>query len=199
MHRLAEEDWFPLASTGVALAALSLAHLLGGSGVLAALLAGLVFAEGLPEGLRQPIHVVHRSVTKLALTVFFLALGTVLPVDRWWPELGPAGVGFALWVLFLRRLPATAPALALTGTGRLSAAFIGWAGPLGVAGVYYLALAHRYALPEYERLFAAGTLAITVSVVGQALVGAAVVRRYHRAAGEPRAEGEELTVPGPLP
>jgi len=64
------------------LAVLALAHILGGTGVLAAFLAGLIFSEGLPEGLRQPIHTVHRSATKVALTVLFLAFGTVLPFDR---------------------------------------------------------------------------------------------------------------------
>lgn len=201
VHRLAEEDWFPLASSGLAVAVLGLTHLLGGSGILAAFLAGLVFAEGLPEDLREPIHVVHRSVTKVALTVVFLAFGTVLPVDRWWPELGAAGLAFALWVLVLRRLPVALLALVATGTGVRSAAFIAWAGPLGVAGVYYLSFLHRYDLPAYERLFEAGSLAITVSVLGQALVAAAAVRAYHRSSGEPAVDGEddELVLRGPLP
>ncbi|MFP5220400.1 MAG: cation:proton antiporter [Actinomycetes bacterium] len=201
VHRLAEEDWFPLAASGLAVAVLALAHLLGGSGILAAFLAGLVFAEGLPERLREPIHVVHRSITKVALTVVFLAFGTVLPVDRWWPELGLAGTGFALWVLLLRRLPVALPALLATGTGAKSSVFMAWAGPLGVAGIYYLAYLHEYSLPEYERLFAAGSLAITVSVVGQALAAAPAVHGYHRATGEPEVDGEddELVLRGPLP
>ena len=200
VDRLAEEDWFPLASTALAVTVLALSHLLGGTGVLAAFLAGMVFAEGLPEQLREPIAVVHRSVTKVALTVVFLGFGTVLPVDRWWPELGVAGLLFAAWVLLLRRLPVAFPALRLTGDGTVTSTFLGWSGPLGVAGIYYLAFVHRYELEQYERLFAAGTLAITVSVVGQALAGTWAVRAYHRAAGEPDAGlDEELTVSGRLP
>lgn len=198
VHRLAEEDWFPLAASGLAVTALALAHLLGGSGILAAFLAGLVFSEGLPEGLREPIHVVHRSITKVALTVVFLAFGATLPLDGW-GDLGPAGALFALWVLLLRRLPVAVPAMLATGTGRVSSLFIGWAGPLGVAGIYYLAFAERYGLAEYERLFAAGSLAITVSVVGQALAGAPAVHRFHRSSGEPEDDGEELVVQGKLP
>jgi NhaP-type Na+/H+ or K+/H+ antiporter len=198
VHRLAEEDWFPLAASGLAVAVLALAHLLGGTGVLAAFVAGLVFSEGLPEGLREPIHEVHRSLTKVALTVVFLAFGTVLPIDAWWPELGTAGLGFALWVLVLRRLPLTFLAVRLTRTGPLSSAFIGWAGPLGVAGIYYLAFAHRYGLPEYERLFTAGSLAITVSVLGHALAAVPAVTGYGRTTGVAD-EGEELTLPGRLP
>lgn len=198
VHRLAEEDWFPLASSGLAVTVLALAHLLGGTGVLAAFLAGLVFSEGLPEQLREPIHVVHRSLTKVALTVVFLAFGTVLPYDAWWPELGAAGVAFGAWVLLLRRLPLTFLAVRLTRTGPLSSAFIGWAGPLGAAGIYYLAFAHRYALPEYERLFVAGTLAITASVVGQGLAAVLAVHGYRRVTGV-EDEDEELELPGRLP
>ena len=199
VHRLAEEDWFPLAASGLAVAVLALTHVLGGTGVLGAFVAGIVFSEGLPEGLREPIHVVHRSVTKIGLTVVFLAFGTALPVDRWWPELGPAGLAFALWVLVLRRLPVTALAVRATGTGPVSSLFVGWSGPLGVAGIYYLAFVHRYHLPEYERLFLAGSLAITVSVLGQAVAAAGAVRAYRRATGAEVGEGEELELPGRLP
>ena len=198
-HRMAEEDWFPLAASGLAVGVLALVHLLGGTGVLAAFVAGLVFSEGLPEGLRQPIHIVHRSITKVALTAVFLAFGAVLPIRDWWPELGAAGVGFALWTLVLRRLPVTWPAIRATGTGPTSAAFIGWAGPIGAASIYYLAFIQRYALPEYERLFLAGSLAITVSVLGQAFAAVFAVHAYRRASGVEDDEGEELRVPGALP
>jgi sodium/hydrogen antiporter len=181
VHRLAEEDWFPLASIGLALAVLGLTHQLGGTGVLAAFLAGLVFAEKLPDDLRQPIHEVHRSMTKGFVLLTFLAFGILLPIDRWWPDLGLAGVGLVLWVLLLRRLPVAFAALRLVGMPRESALFIAWAGPLGAAGIYYLAYAHRYGLESYERLFSAGTLAICASVLVQAMCGAAAVRAHHRA------------------
>jgi sodium/hydrogen antiporter len=199
VHRLAEEDWFPLTSTALAAGILALTHLLGGSGVLAAFVGGIVFSEGVPEGLRKPIHVVHRSVTKVSLTVMFLTFGTVLPIDRWWPELGAAGVAFAVWVVLFRRLPVAFPAVRWTGTGPASAAFIGWSGPLGVAGIYYLSYAHRYQLPEYERLFLAGTLAVTVSVLVQAGLAATAVRSYNRRVGAEEPEGEELETTGRLP
>ena len=199
VHRLAEEDWFPLAATGLAVAVLGLAHLLGGSGILAAFAAGLVFSEGLPEGLREPIHEVHRSVTKVTLTAVFLTFGTVLPVSHWWPRLGAAGIGFALWVVVARRLPVGYVALRVAGTGGLSSAFMGWSGPLGAASIYYLAFAHRYGVPEYERLFLAGSLALTASVLVQAVSAAAAVHRYRRRSGVEAEEGDELAVAGALP
>ncbi len=199
VSRLAEEDWFPLASTGVSVAVLALAHILGGTGVFAAFVAGLFFSEGLPEGLRQPIHTVHRSVTKVALTVVFLAFGMVLPFEKWWPELGLAGLAFALWTLVLRRFPVSFPALLASRTGPISSAFIGWSGPLGVAAIYYLVYIERYRLPDYERLFLAGSLALTVSVLGQALTAAPAVHGYSKAAGTKVPEGEEVDLQGRLP
>ncbi len=199
VDRLAEEDWYPLASSGVAVTVLALAHLLGGTGIFAAFVAGLVFSEGLPESLRRPIHVVHRSVTKVVLSLVFLAFGAILPVHRWWPELGAAGVVFALWVLVIRRLPVAVPAMRLTGTGWLSSSLIGWSGPLGAAGIYYLAYIERYRLPEYERIFVAGSLAISMAVLGHAVTSATVVRTYRRIVGAQAPEGEELRLEGPLP
>lgn len=199
VDRLAEEDWYPLASSGVAVTVLALAHLLGGTGIFAAFIAGLMFSEGLPESLRRPIHEVHRSLTKVALSLVFLAFGATLPVDRWWPELGAAGVVFGLWALVARRLPVGVPAMLVMGTGRLSSTFIGWSGPLGVAGVYYLAYIERYQLPYYERLFAAGSLAISMAVLGHALTSATVVRTYRKKVGDEAPEGEELRLDGPLP
>ncbi|MBW3610349.1 MAG: cation:proton antiporter [Actinobacteria bacterium] len=199
VERLAEEDWFPLASSGVALTVLGLAHLLGGTGIFAAFVAGLFFSEGLPEGLRRPIHTVHRSVTKVALTVVFLAFGAVLPIQRWWPVLGAGGIAFALWSLVVRRLPAGFPVLRLSGTGALSSALIAWSGPLGVAAIYYLAYIERYRVSEYERIFLAGSLAVTVSVLGHGLTSASAVRAYGAAAGTEVPEGEEVQLEGPLP
>lgn len=199
VRRLAEEDWFPLASAGVSLAVLALAHMLGGTGVFAAFVAGLFFSEGLPEDQRQPIHTVHRSLTKVALTVVFLAFGMVLPFKDWWPELGASGLAFAGWTLVLRRFPVSFAALLVSGTGPISSAFIAWSGPLGVAAIYYLVYVERYHLPDYERLFLAGSLAVTVSVLGQAITSALAVHAYSKAARTEVAEGEEVDLEGRLP
>ena len=198
-HRLAGEDWFPLTSIGTSLTVVALAHVLGGIGVFAAFLAGLIFSDGLSEGLREPIQNVHRSATKIALTGVFIAFGMVLPFDRWWPELGAGGLGFALWTLAFRRLPVAFPAVRAVGTGRVSSAFIGWSGPLGVAAIYYLAYIQRYKFADYERVFLAGSLAVTASVVGQTVTSAAAVRGYARLAGAGVDEGEELEFDAPLP
>ena len=199
VHRLAEEDWFPLASAGLAISVLALAHLAGGTGVFAAFVAGLVFSEGVPEELREPIHEVHRSLTKLALTVTFVAFGAVLPIDEWGSVVGVTGAAFAAWVVILRRFPVAFLALRATGTGPISTTFLAWSGPLGAAAIYYLAYSHRFPIPEAERFFAVGSAAIVASVVVQAAFAAAAVHAYRKRTGREEQEGDHLEIEGELP
>ena len=129
----------------------------------------------------------------------FLALGAVAPLPEW-GELGWVGAAFAIWVLLLRRLPLTYPAMRATHTGPYSSAYIGWSGPLGVAAIYYLIYSVRYHPVGYERIYAAGTLAVVpVSLLGQAASATPLVHRYRGATGAIAAEGEDLELDGPLP
>lgn len=81
-------------------------------------------------------------------------------------------------MLLVRRPPVVPLALAPTGTPRRGVAFLAWFGPLGVAAIYYSAYVERYGFAEYERLFAAATLAIAASVVAHTLTAMPGVRRY---------------------
>ncbi len=99
----------------------------------------------------------------------------------------------------LRRLPVAFPALLAVGTGPISSAFMGWSGPLGAAAIYYLVYVERYHLADYERLFLAGSLAVTVSVLGQAVTSATAVRGYAKRAGTEVPEGKKVDLEGRLP
>ncbi|WP_432547431.1 cation:proton antiporter domain-containing protein [Kineococcus sp. SYSU DK004] len=179
------ETYLPLTGPATALTALAAAHLLGGSGVLAAFLAGLALSLALPqEDLREPVTSFHESLSRVALVAVFLVLGSVLPLGAW-AALGPGAFAFAAWVVLLRRLPATLPALRLAGTGTSQALFLGWFGPLGVAGVYYLAHVQRWSPPDGEHLFAVGSLAIVASVAAAGLTSAPGVALYRRREGSP--------------
>jgi sodium/hydrogen antiporter len=204
LARLAEEDeliagsYVPLLGVATALLALGLVHLLGGSGVLAAFLAALAVSLTLPDALREPVGETLSAASRLGVVAVFGVFGTVLPFSGW-VALGVPGVLFAAWVLLLRRPPVAWAALAATDTGARSRTFLAWFGPLGVAGIYYLAYAERYRLPEYEQLFAAGTLAVCASVLVHTLTSTPGVEHYARRSGTERPEGETVEVPGPLP
>ncbi len=57
-------------------------------------------------------------------------------------------------------------------------AFLSWYGPVGVAAIYYALVVERYALEQFDRIFAACTLAIAVSVVAFSVTATPGVRRY---------------------
>jgi sodium/hydrogen antiporter len=204
LARLAEEEeliggsYVPLLGVATALLTLALVHLLGGSGVLGAFLAALAVSLTLPDTLREPVGETLSAASRLGVVAVFGVFGTVLPFSAWL-TLGVPGLLFAAWVLLLRRPPVAWSALLASPTGPHSRGFLAWFGPLGVAGIYYLAFAERYHLPEYEQLFAAGSLAICASVVAHTLTSTPGVRLYARRSGTARPEGEPAQVAGPLP
>jgi len=204
LARLAEEDaliagsYVPLLGVTTALLTLAVVHLLGGSGVLGAFLAALAISLTLPEALREPVGDTLSAASRLGVVAVFGLFGTVLPFSAW-VALGVPGLLFAAWVLLLRRPPVAWSALLASRTGPHSRGFLAWFGPLGVSGIYYLAFAERYRLPEYEQLFAAGSLAICTSVVVHTLTSTYGVRLYARRSGTGRSEDEPAGASGSLP
>lgn len=159
-----------LIGIGLALAAVALGgvHLLGGSGVLAVFIAALAFSFVLEEHVREELEEAQEALAQFFVIPAFILFGMLLPWETW-KALGATGLLFAAWVLLLRRPVIIAPLLALTGTSRRDAAFVGWFGPLGIAAIYYAVFAERYNLPYYSSLYGAATLAIAISVLVHSL------------------------------
>lgn len=174
-----EDTSFYAAALGLALLALGATHLLGGSGILAAFVAGLTFSLVIDREHAERIQEAQGGVERVLLVAFFLAFGALLPWSGW-VDLGWPGLLFALWAVLLRRAPVAVPALALLPIrlGRRDAAFLGWFGPLGVAAVYYALFVERYGPERYGAIFAAATLAIALSVLVQTLTATPAVRRH---------------------
>ena len=197
-HELIAGSYVPLLGVATSLLTLALVHLFGGSGVLGAFLAALALSLTLPDELRSPAGSTLSAASRLGVVAVFGVFGTVLPWSGW-VGLGVPGLLFAAWALLLRRPPVAAVALLGSRTGPCSRGFLSWFGPLGVAGIYYLAYAARYDLPDYVRLFAACSLAVCSSVVVHTLTSSPAVRAYARRAGTGRPGGERSRAPGHLP
>jgi NhaP-type Na+/H+ or K+/H+ antiporter len=150
-------------------------------GVLAAFAAGLVLSRFLPGELDEQRSLFHATIRRFfELPVFFI-LGVVLPFGGW-AELGWRAWIFVVAVLFLRRLPAVGIArgfIAPVETAR-DAWFVGWFGPIGVAALYYAAMAARQT-GEHE-IWTLTSLVVTASVVAHGVTGTALTERYGRAA-----------------
>lgn len=176
--QVVEPAHVPNLGVGLGLLVLGAVHLLGGSGVLASFVAGLVFSLTLQQELATRLERLQDTVEKLLIPPVFVLFGVVLPWSGW-AALGWTGPAFAVWVLLLRRPPVVPLALASSVDGR-SRVFLAWFGPLGAAAIYYSLLVDRYHLPEYPTVFAAATLAVAASIVAHSLTATPAVRLYAR-------------------
>ncbi len=178
-HHATSGGFFLVSALALALLTVGAVHALGGSGILGAFIAGLTFSLLLEERHAERLAQTHDGLHQLLVVPVFLLFGSLLPWDGW-TELGWSGVAFALWALVIRRPAAAALALAVAAadTPRRGVAFLSWYGPIGVAAIYYVLFVERYELDEFERLFAASTLAIVGSVVAFSLSATPGVRRY---------------------
>ncbi len=154
-------------------------RLAGGSGILAVFIAALAFSLVLEEHVREELGDVQESITRFFVLPVFIFFGAVLPWARW-AELGIAGLAFVAWVLLVRRPLVVPLALAPTRTDARSTAFLAWFGPIGVAAIYYATYVDRFRLAEYERVYAAATLAIVASIAVHSITATPGVRLFAR-------------------
>ena len=176
-HQTASAGFFLVSALALALLTLGAVHALGGTGVLASFIAGMTFSLGLGERYAEELEKMQSALEQLIVVPVFLFFGAVLPWESWM-ALSWSGVAFALWALVVRRPAVAALALAPTRTPKRGVAFLSWYGPIGVAAVYYVLFVERYALEEFERIFASATLAIAVSVVVFSVTATPGVRAY---------------------
>ena len=178
-HQTASAGFFLVSALALALLSLGSVHVLGGTGVLASFIAGMTFSLGLGERYAEELEEMQSAIEHLVLVPVFIFFGAVVPWDGW-ATLGWSGVAFALWAVVVRRPAIAAVALTATRTPGRGVAFLSWYGPIGVAAIYYVLFVERYALEEFERIFAAATLAIAVSVVVFSVTATPGVRLYAR-------------------
>ena len=178
-HQAASEGFFLVSALALALLALGSVHALGGTGVLASFVAGVSFSLALGERYAEELARMQTALEHLLVVPVFLLFGAVVPWDGWL-ALGWPGLVFAVWALVLRRPGPALLALRIARTPRRDAAFLAWYGPMGVAAVYYALFVERYRIEAYERIFAACTLAVAVSVVVFSVTATPGVRAYAR-------------------
>ena len=166
----------------LALVVLAGVKLIGSDGILAVFVAGLVFGRAVDaEERTEEEHVVEAFDRFFSLPIFAV-LGAALPFAGW-AALGWRGALFAVLVLLLRRPPvvlALAPGLGALRS-RPDRLFVAWFGPVGVAAVFYAALALRQT--GLDVVWHAATLAAVASLVAHGLSATPLSKRYARATG----------------
>lgn len=172
-------------TTALALFALGAVGLMGADGVLAVFVAGIVLNRDMTDDhVRAHEHFQDAVDRSFTLPVFIL-FGIVAPFVTWiaggWPLLLAA-----LAIVFLRRLPAwlVLQALGRPYADRREAAFAGWFGPVGVAALFYSAVALKHEAPH--ALWGIVTLVLALSMLIFGISGTPLTRRHRTTAAADR-------------
>ncbi|TNC29126.1 cation:proton antiporter domain-containing protein [Amycolatopsis alkalitolerans] len=169
--------WQQINAVVTPLLAYSAAAALGGSGFIAAFVAGSVYRTVAGRGVAASTELTERTGELLnALT--FLAFGAVL--------LGPALSAldwrvacYAVACLTVARMGPVALALLGTGARAPTVAFVGWFGPRGLASiVFVLILVEQTRLAERELILTVVTWTVAFSVLAHGVTAPLGTARY---------------------
>jgi NhaP-type Na+/H+ or K+/H+ antiporter len=172
-----EGTWRQINALATPLLAYGIAVALGGSGFIAAFVAGITFRIVAADQAKGATFLAEQS-GELLNAVTFLLFGAVLLG----PALGELDWPIALYAVasltLVRMLPV---ALAMVGTGvhRVTVGFLGWFGPRGLASiVFVLILLEETELPERPLLAAVVTWTVALSVYAHGLTAGPAATRY---------------------
>jgi sodium/hydrogen antiporter len=177
---LIEEDWRLVYAAGLSLLTAGLGRVMGSDELVLVFAAGVAFVQVVTSEERSAEEVGQEAINRFFVAPTYALLGLTIPWAGW-IELGWNGVAAAAAVLLLRR-PVTLlllrPLLSDLRPLR-STLFVGWFGPIGIAALYYVALAeHHHAMPLAWPLV---TLMVFSSAVAHGVTGAPLTRLYGRA------------------
>ena len=164
----------PIASAGLAY---GLAAALGGSGFIAAFLAGVIFGAFVPRESEEASRL-NEELGGLLGGVTFLTFGAVL--------LGPAlehvswqNALYGVLSLTLVRMVPVAIAMVRTGARRPTVGFLGWFGPRGLASIVFAVIVVQEAhLAGADTILLTTYLTIGLSVLAHGITAAPLARRY---------------------
>ena len=172
-----EGTWTQINAVATPLLAYTVAAALGGSGFIAAFVAGITFALVARDRAEHSMLLAEES-GELLNAATFLLFGAVLLG----PALGELDWRIALYVVGSLTLVRLVPvALAMMGTGmrRVTVGFLGWFGPRGLASiVFVLILVEQSELPETPLLLTVVTWTVALSVYAHGLTAWPGANRY---------------------
>jgi NhaP-type Na+/H+ or K+/H+ antiporter len=194
MKRSAERGWMeerwgqivPLAATA---AAYTVTVEMGGSGFIAAFVAGLVYGRLLGASAHESTALTE-DLGQMLSAVTFVLFGAVV-VGRGVPDLDLATIVYALLSLTVVRMVPVAISLLGSGARRETAAFAGWFGPRGLASIVFaLTIVEESGLAGTRRIVDVATTTIVLSVFAHGLTAPWLTEKY---VGWLSAHRDELT------
>jgi NhaP-type Na+/H+ or K+/H+ antiporter len=178
-RNLVSESWLQVVPVAGAGLAYGIAVALGGSGFIAAFVAGAVFGALVSRESEQASRL-NEELGALLGGVTFLIFGAVLLG----PELKHVSWQIALYgvlsLTLVRMLP-VAVALLRTGARAPTVAFLGWFGPRGLASIVFAVIVVEEAhLPGAATILTTTYVTIGLSVIAHGITAAPLARRYAR-------------------
>ena len=166
-----------LAPLALALLAYAGAVQVGANGFVAAFVAGMAFGSLLPSDLEPTIAFTEVTGEVLSLLMWFV-VGAAMLVPAFqhaqWQD-----VVFAVLALTLIRMVPVAIACLGVRLDRRTVAFIGWFGPRGLASVIFALLAvDTLDAPDANRVLAAVTVTVVLSVLAHGITASPLAARY---------------------
>ena len=166
----------PFAATG---AAYAVTAELGGSGFIAAFVAGLTYGRLLGEAAHQSTELIEDLGQALSAATFLLFGATV--VGRGLPDLDLATVVYAVSSLTVIRMVPVAISLLGSGARRETVAFVGWFGPRGLASIVFaLTVVEESGLSGTRRIVDVATITVVLSIFAHGMTAPWLTDRYAR-------------------
>jgi NhaP-type Na+/H+ or K+/H+ antiporter len=169
--------WKQINAVATPLLAYTVAAALGGSGFIAAFVAGIVFGAAAGAHAEATTFLAEQS-GELLNAATFLLFGAVL-LGQALGELDWRIALYAVLSLTLVRLLPVAVAMLGAGMRRVTVGFLGWFGPRGLASiVFVLILVEQTQLPERPLMLAVVTWTVALSVYAHGLTAWPGANRY---------------------
>ena len=177
-HKLIADPWLQIIPVAGAALAYGIAAALGGSGFIAAFLAGMVFGALGRES--DATFEFSETLGSLLDGLTFFAFGAVL-LGPALSELSWRIVIYAVLSLTVVRMVPVALALLGTGARRPTAAFVGWFGPRGLASIVFAVIVVQESqLPHVQTILLTTYATVGLSVLAHGLTASPLTDRYVR-------------------
>ncbi len=186
----------PLFVVASAVMIAALTSSLGGSGLLAVYIAGLVMANR-PTRAYPSIVGFHDAVTWLCQIVMFLVLGLLVTPTTLWDYAVP-GLVVALALTFVARPLAVWLCLSPFGYGRAEKLFVSWVGLRGAVSIFLAAIPTLAGVPHSEAFFNVAFFVVLLSLTVQGSTLTTAARRLKVALKRttPNVSRIEIDIPG---
>ncbi len=177
-----------LYALGLGLSAFGVADVAHGNGLIAAFVAGVVFALARHE-IPDVFHHFNENVSNVLQVVAFAVFGALVVATGWEGGSLPALFAFIAFALFVAR-PASV-LLAFTGVRleRPEKLFIAWFGPKGIASMLFALFILNSTAPDRTLVFDVAAFTILASIIAHGLtdtVAGGWIERRMRSAGAAR-------------